>query len=290
MIVKLLTEHHLEFLSLTEGCKGSSESTHVKMSHCWKCHALAQITSFSGSHCNVNHCDVDHCYEGNCIKCADGYYLSTSGPGYCSSCRTYCLKCTSYYTCTECVRGRYGPECETRCRSTCLDCLDSTTCTDCIHGRYGSYCQYICPLGCIDILCEKTTGKCVLGCMHGYFLSGGDCNLCPASCKRCDNDIYCTECKTGYFGEFCQNTCSLSCKNQECDKELGICSLGCSDGFYYDGNDCIACPYTCLSCGDPLKCTYCRTGYWGVYCQKECPSQCDRCLQDGQCLSGKVLF
>ena len=30
MIVKLLTEHHLEFLSLEGGCRGSSESTHVK--------------------------------------------------------------------------------------------------------------------------------------------------------------------------------------------------------------------------------------------------------------------
>ena len=30
MIVKLLTEHHLEFLSLKGGCKGWSESTLVK--------------------------------------------------------------------------------------------------------------------------------------------------------------------------------------------------------------------------------------------------------------------
>ena len=30
MIVKLLTEHHLEFLSLNGGCICSSESTHVK--------------------------------------------------------------------------------------------------------------------------------------------------------------------------------------------------------------------------------------------------------------------
>ena len=29
MIVKLLTEHHLEFLNLTGGCTGSSESTLV---------------------------------------------------------------------------------------------------------------------------------------------------------------------------------------------------------------------------------------------------------------------
>ena len=39
MIIKLLTEHHLEFLVLKEGCRGSSESTLVKMSNCWKHHA-----------------------------------------------------------------------------------------------------------------------------------------------------------------------------------------------------------------------------------------------------------
>ena len=38
MIVKLLTEHHLELLSLKEGCKGLSESTHVKIPHRSKSH------------------------------------------------------------------------------------------------------------------------------------------------------------------------------------------------------------------------------------------------------------
>ena len=33
MSVKLLTEHHLEFLSLKGGCTGSSESTLVKIPH-----------------------------------------------------------------------------------------------------------------------------------------------------------------------------------------------------------------------------------------------------------------
>ena len=31
MIVELLAEHHLEFLRLKGGCRGSSESTHVKI-------------------------------------------------------------------------------------------------------------------------------------------------------------------------------------------------------------------------------------------------------------------
>ena len=43
MTVKLLTEQHLEFLSLKGGCTGSSESTLVKMQHCWKSHVMAQI-------------------------------------------------------------------------------------------------------------------------------------------------------------------------------------------------------------------------------------------------------
>ena len=43
MIIKLLTEHHLEFLSLKGGCTGSFESTLVKMPHCWKSHAAAHI-------------------------------------------------------------------------------------------------------------------------------------------------------------------------------------------------------------------------------------------------------
>ena len=44
MIVKLLTEHHLEFLSFKGGCTGSSESTLDKMSNCWKSHAAAHMS------------------------------------------------------------------------------------------------------------------------------------------------------------------------------------------------------------------------------------------------------
>ena len=53
MIVKLLTEHHLEFLSLKGGCRGSSESTHVKMSNCWKSHALAHLPIISLRNCII---------------------------------------------------------------------------------------------------------------------------------------------------------------------------------------------------------------------------------------------
>ena len=46
MIVKLLTEHDLEFLSLKGGCTGWFESTLVKMPHCLKSHVMAQNRLF----------------------------------------------------------------------------------------------------------------------------------------------------------------------------------------------------------------------------------------------------
>ena len=49
MIVKLLTEHFLEFLSLKGDCRGLSKSTLVKMPHCWKSHVAAHILSLISS-------------------------------------------------------------------------------------------------------------------------------------------------------------------------------------------------------------------------------------------------
>ena len=43
MSVKLLTEHHLEFLGLKGECTNLSESTLFKLSHCWKSHVVAQM-------------------------------------------------------------------------------------------------------------------------------------------------------------------------------------------------------------------------------------------------------
>ena len=57
MSVKLLTEHHLKFLSLKGECAGPSESTHVKMLHCWKSYVTAHLRlSSSGNGKMVDHC------------------------------------------------------------------------------------------------------------------------------------------------------------------------------------------------------------------------------------------
>ena len=44
MNIELLTKNHLEFLCLIGGITGLSESTHVKMPHCWKSHVAAQMS------------------------------------------------------------------------------------------------------------------------------------------------------------------------------------------------------------------------------------------------------
>ena len=44
MSVKLLTEQRSEFLSLKGCCKGLSESTLVKIPHCWKSHVTAHLS------------------------------------------------------------------------------------------------------------------------------------------------------------------------------------------------------------------------------------------------------
>ena len=74
MIVKLLTEHHLEFLSLKGGCRGSPESTHVIMPHCWKSHALAKY-GFTLKQKNLLplwsklfYSNIDNCCEGFALQ------------------------------------------------------------------------------------------------------------------------------------------------------------------------------------------------------------------------------
>ena len=60
MNFKLLTEHHLGFLSLKGGCTGSSESTLVKMPQCWKWLICDLIVG--GVHYAASDNDLDLCH------------------------------------------------------------------------------------------------------------------------------------------------------------------------------------------------------------------------------------
>ena len=82
MIVKLLTEHHLEFLSLKGGCTGLPESRHVKMPHCWKSHALAhfcfQVENDVTSRSKAMEKKTDHNTREEQFKFTNGLTVITS--------------------------------------------------------------------------------------------------------------------------------------------------------------------------------------------------------------------
>ena len=65
MIVKLLTEHHLEFLSLKGGCRGSSESAHMSKCHIVGNHMPRLICDRHADQNQKTEVDASHCY----IKC-----------------------------------------------------------------------------------------------------------------------------------------------------------------------------------------------------------------------------
>ena len=75
MGVKLLTEHRLEFVSLKGGCTGSSESTLVRMPHCWKSHVAAssRCVRYAGYiHISKKRENSDKCHKSSfsCMQCA----------------------------------------------------------------------------------------------------------------------------------------------------------------------------------------------------------------------------
>ena len=51
--VQLLSEHHLESLSLNGCCTGLSESSHVEMPHCCKSHVAAHFIYSLGLTCSA---------------------------------------------------------------------------------------------------------------------------------------------------------------------------------------------------------------------------------------------
>ena len=237
--------------------------------------------------CNVDHCDLDYCSGSGCIRCQDGYYLLGTS---CYQCQPSCTKCTSSSSCTECQRGWHGTACESKCRGECPVCSSFSQCTECIPGRHGSFCQLYCPFGCVDILCDKDTGHCTLGCRDGFYPHGEDCIECPEHCSRCSDNTGCTACVAGYFGQGCESICPESCLNGQCSKELGYCTEGCIDGYYWEETSCVECPDNCAVCEDANTCTNCKTGYWGPRCQKECPFDCIRCDKLGFCIEGTVTY
>ena len=79
MIVKLLTEHQLDFFSLKGGCTGSSESTFVKIPHCCKSRFAAHLYLYN----SVDPGEIQHyaalcCILSGYLRCAKYLFIRVS--------------------------------------------------------------------------------------------------------------------------------------------------------------------------------------------------------------------
>ena len=77
MSVKLLNEHHLEFLSLKGGCTCSSESMFVKMPHCWESHITAHLL-YQSLHYLPSLADMNSNYAGRSNEQEEVRYISVT--------------------------------------------------------------------------------------------------------------------------------------------------------------------------------------------------------------------
>ena len=225
-------------------------------------------------------CDDTGCNDFHCHTCNPGFYGD-----FCNkTCSEYCATtvCDKEDGSCECKVGYAGNPC-TECPSNCdrTGCNDDFHCHTCNPGFYGDFCNRTCSFHCIGNRCN-IDGSC--NCSVGY--GGHPCEPCPKNCSDtgCNKQLICHECHDpGFYGDYCNFTCSTNCINGTCNKD-GTCN--CSVG--YGGNPCEPCPKNCsdTGCNEQLICHECDPGFHGDYCTLTCSTNCinGTCNRDGSCI------
>uniref|UniRef100_A0A3Q2DG67 Fraser extracellular matrix complex subunit 1 n=1 Tax=Cyprinodon variegatus TaxID=28743 RepID=A0A3Q2DG67_CYPVA len=235
----------------------------------------AKRTWLLGDHC-VPSCPPDHYQRhGACIKCHPSCE-SCSGEGHmsCTSCPPNSVLLPSGLCAAKCPFGYYdnGHRICQSCDQQCLTCDTTGVCTSCRDPTkvllFGE-CQYD-------------------SCAHQYYLNVTTraCRECDWSCNACKGPLRsdCLQCMEGYV------------------LQDGLCTQGCSRGFYQDGDRCLGCDDHCMKCDRPGNCLECQPPYATLQGQcvlecgrnyfldssskvcKSCSSDCVQCDGVGRCL------
>lgn len=196
------------------------------------------------------------------------WFAVTFGEDDSTACSPFCVLSTSGATCNNitgecllgCQPGYAGPNCNIQCCSNCKNCT----------LKQGSL---------TSIVCHQ--------CADNYYRSGDDCVPCNTHCTQntsslqpvCrQTDGFCEfGCKTGYTGTTCMQSCSDACKEKECDRFNGSCTMGCKLHVLRGPT----CSETCSEGCDGRECNQsgtclkgCLGGYWGSLCSVTCPENC----------------
>ena len=252
-----------------------------------------------------------YCLLSKCLSdrldCREGFFGEVCEHTCSEQCKT--IGCDINNGSCECEVGYAGNPC-TKCPENCdaTGCNDDFHCYTCKPGFYGDFCNKTCSKHCVDNKCNRD-GRC--NCTVGY--GGHPCEACPKNCSDagCNEHLICHECDPGFYGDYCNLTCSINCINGTCNRNgsctckkgftgLGCCPvnckgdcndtnfvcLSCMDGYH--GDFCNkTCPDNCTSgCSrDGKKCKSCELRHWGPLCEKDCPEQCSsQCDQNkGTC-------
>lgn len=225
-------------LSKTD-CKICNEKFFLKTGDCEKCSAFCTQCS-SGDLCQTCEkgfvlitgatSDFKIC-SGSCpVKSFEK--VAADGIKTCKDCLTGCQSCTSATTCALCQEGFFStaggsatvPDKCTACPFNCKTCKGVNQCTLCKLGFFALnvYGVDVCYSQCPAAYFQKTIGTAppVL-----------TCEKCGSDCDRCDSDIKCRLCKTGYFIDEVKGSCAQACPNDSyADSLLGACTDKCTAG------------------------------------------------------------
>ncbi|CAN9512669.1 unnamed protein product [Ophioblennius macclurei] len=235
-----------ECLSCSSDCQRCSADLQTGVgSVCLWCKAAR--TWLLGDHC-VAQCPPGHySWHGACIKCHPSCEACVGpGPLSCTSCPSNSVLSPSGLCTPTCPPGYYDNSqriCQA-CDNQCLTCDMATVCTSCRDPSkvllFGE-CQYD-------------------SCAHQYYLNTTtrSCRECDWSCNACRGPLRsdCLQCMEGYV------------------LQDGVCTQGCSLGFYQDGDRCLGCDDHCRQCQGPSQCLECQTPY--AVLQGQCVLDCGR--------------
>ncbi|XP_060554309.1 multiple epidermal growth factor-like domains protein 10 [Ruditapes philippinarum] len=204
----------------------------------------------------------------------------------------------SLFATKECSTGE---NCEIKCMTNCSNCSRDNVCEQCEPGYFlNNHICYKCPSNCISC---SSLDKCGI-CKDGFYNERRydvsrpplrtNCSLrCREECSSCISYKYCNNCTDGghlchcktrnesskicascyrrNYGNYCNRSCSVGCKNHLCDFNAGTCE--CIHNFQGDYCD------RCIDGKYGRKCEkQCERCYPGTACEKH-SGVCDECVE-----------
>ncbi|XP_055956286.1 multiple epidermal growth factor-like domains protein 10 [Patella vulgata] len=209
-----------------------------------------------------------------------GFEIKTSSSGQCSG--------QGLQLATSCYKDT---------TSTIQSVYNVTGCNQGSSTSFSGRTVYVSSINDTLTLCEVEIFADLAQCNTGYYRTSSStcqpCNTCLND--RCDPTTgVCTgDCKTGFYGTKCQQSCNEGCLNNQCSKSDGRCTDCKPDtvGQYCNltcGTECQPrTDQTLVTCDRTGRCTNCIVGRYGdrcdMNCNTGCSGGCDR--DDGKCTS-----